>query len=147
MPYYQLVDTVDGTVSEVKHMDYDVANILNQQRTDNKRWFKGLAHKSKKNPVGTLNRVLRTLGTQGFDEYSINTINQWLQRDTNKRIKKQKEVNKINDLFSEFMSQQTLENRKLVGKFISLQAGNTFEAGLRLGLSERISNNSLKLMD
>ena len=142
MPYYRLIDQTDKTVLDIKFMDSDVANILNQQRTDNKKWIKGLARKSKKNPVGSLNRILRTLGTEDFDEYSVNTVNQWLERDKNKKIKKQEEFEKIQNLFSEFMSTQTLKNHKLVDKFIALQTGNTFEAGLRLGLAGRLLNDN-----
>ncbi len=143
MPYFQLIDPIDNSVSEVKFMDFEVANLLNKNRTDNKKWIRGLALQSQNNSVGSLTRVLRELGTENFNQYSVQTINRWLEREKNKKIKAQNEFKKVRDLFAEFMSQQSPKNRKLVGKFISLQAGNTFKAGLRLGLAGRLTVDEL----
>lgn len=143
MPYFQLINLIDDSVSEVKFMDSEVAILLNKKRNDNKKWIRGLSRKSTDNPVGSLTRVLRELGTESFNQHSIQTINRWFEHDKNKKIKSQKEFKKTRNLFAEFMSCQSPENRKLVGKFIALQAGNTFKAGLRLGLAGRMTIDEL----
>lgn len=140
MAWYSLMDGDSGRVVNVRRMDHDVARLLNNDLQDGSRWVAGLDPK-RHDHFRTLEPLLRSLDLEGFDGYSINVVESWLDQQLKSRAAARDQYHDTRRKFSAFMHNQPRAMRKLVGDFIRMQCGHNFEAGLRLGLTGQLAKN------
>ena len=142
MPYYQLKNQETGEIKAVRRMDKTLSELLNQNRPNNENdgflWIRGLEQDSKSNPTNSLTKVLRGLDTEGFSEYHYNIIEKFWARDAYQALKRQEFYNNAKEKFIKYMKDQPPEVRSAIGRFMSLRAGKSFDAGVRIGLSGRL---------
>ena len=142
MPMYRLTDDNDLEVHAVRRISHQVANSLTEARGDGLVWKQGLDPSHQK-PVRSLHQIVRSLDTEGFDEHAMNVVNRFMHHRVNHIKRSQDHYEKARKLFAEFMSQHTVEDRKVVGRFMSAQCGRSFEAGLRLGMTGHYAEHAL----
>ena len=141
MPWYRKVDTTTGETTGVRHMSYEVARLMNEQETDGVQWQIGLSPGGKP-AVGSIVHLFRGLDTEGFNEHSVNVIQQWLDQGVKSKAREREAYHKIRDQFAAFMTDQPIEIRNMVGRFIAKQCGASFKAGLHAGVSAALITGS-----
>ena len=142
MPYYRLVDQFSRKSVSVRRMSHEVAALLNTQLGelgDDQQWKRGLEDEGPSDsPVGTLNKITRSLDTEGFNQHSLQVIERFLNHHSFILEKKRRTFRQLKKRFAEFMRHCPENDRRMVGRFIAAQCGHSFEAGLRLGLTGRL---------
>lgn len=138
MPNYRLVRLDTDEVLKVRHMDYQVAEVLNEQLEEGYRWFQGLAHWPEARPKSLASRLLRNLNLEGFNEYSMNTIERFLDSEHTEMNKRRERYIACKERFAGIMRELPEEHRRVVGAFMSFLNSDAFEAGLRLGMAGRL---------
>ena len=79
MPYYRLVDQETHKSVSVRRMSHEVAALLNSELGDDQQWKRGLEDEGPSDsPVGTLNKITRSLDTEGFNQHSLQVIERFL---------------------------------------------------------------------
>ena len=137
MPLYRLTNE-DKSVVKVWRMSHEIAEVLNNELEeigDRKRWMRGIGSKSDgRHKVRSLEPILRDLDIEGFDEHSVNTIENYLNQNVKEVVYKRSRYNRIKDTFVESTRSLPPKTREAIGKFMSQQCAHSFEAGLRLGI-------------
>lgn len=135
MPWHRLVDQETGKTLQVRRVNRDVARLWNKELDPSKRqWEFGLDRKAR-SPVGSLSQILRNLDTEGFDDHSIHTIESWMRRHASENAKNAEQYEKLRSAFAGVMRTLSRKDRKTVGRFMTKQSRNSFDAGLRAGLA------------
>ena len=139
MPYYRLVDQETLKPVSVRRMSHEVAALLNSELGNDQQWKRGMEDEgSSDSAVGTLNKITRSLDTEGFSQHSLQVIERFLNHHSFILEKKRRTFRQLKKRFAEFMRHCPENDRRMVGRFIAAQCGHSFEAGLRLGLTGRL---------
>ena len=139
MPYYHLKDE-QGNIKALRKMDHEIADIMNNELTDGSKWFRGLGDDSVKN-VRSATQILRGLNTEGFNEHSMNVVNNWIATIHKDNVKRMERYKKIKDEYRASVKNLSSKDRQAIGKFLGAETGRSFYAGIMLGLSGRVVND------
>ena len=146
MPYYQLIDA-EGKILKVREMEHETAMLLNNDLDDGTIWKRGLAQKSGRQPIGTLDKLLYNLDLEGFNDESVNIIRRWSRRSVKERHERQEEFKELEVEFSKAARELPPETRRILGRFIGLQCQEAFRAGLSVGFATVGTINYFDLPD
>ena len=143
MALYRLVNTNTNEILKIQRMGHDAAKYFNQHTPENQEWRKGL-DKETHRPVLSLVQIFRTLDVEGLTDNQLNTIKRWARHNRQQATILQEKIQRQEAKFSAVMKNLTDAERQSVGKFISIRAKESFEAGLRLGLAGRLLHDELE---
>ena len=91
----------------------------------------------------TQHRVLRNLGTEGFNENSMHVIERYLDRETREQARRREGYNRAKEEFRTVMRGLSLDKRQAIHAFLNMSCAHSFHAGIRLGLSGHRSKEEL----
>ena len=145
MPIYRLVNSMTGKTEQVRRMDHEVARVRNAERDDGLRWEHGLDPKGKRQPVKTVTKVLRALDAEGFNEDSLKTLMAWFDTNATQIDTRRRKYRETRRRFADVMRRLPAADRQLVGRFFAFQASVVMEAGVKLGLAGKITQEAREL--
>lgn len=139
MANYTLINPETQEILKVRKMDREVAEILNEERMDGFVWKRGLTRKEGVGPrPKSIAPLLRFLDIEGFNEHTMNNINRFLAQEAKDLARGRERRKEAQSQWSAFMREQSPEIRKMAGRFISMECGNSFAQGIRVGLGHRL---------
>lgn len=139
MSLHTLVDKATGKVLSVRDMSPEVAEYLNDEisvteHAGKREWQRGLGGR-KQRQVKSLHHIARTLDTEGFSEYTLHTIEDFLKQEVKDKASRMAQYQETKAQFVEVVRNMHEDDRKAISKFITAQASISFNAGMRIGLT------------
>ena len=148
MGKYRLQDIETREVKQIRDMSYEVANYLNEELLDEgstTRWIKGLGGDEKRSKdVRSLHNLLRNLDTEGFNEYSIHTIERYLDYHAKEKAFQREKYHQVKEEYKQSVFDLDYDTRKAISKFITMQCGHSFQAGLQLGMTSHYLQDAIE---
>ena len=132
MPLCRLVDTDTDGVLKIRRMSHEAVRHLNENVTEGRQWIQGLSD-SGGQPLKSLHHVLRSLDTDGFSDWSINIIEQYLEFEAKQRVGHREHFHRAKDNLRKVMREMSEADRQAVHAFIRTVCGQSFHAGNTAG--------------
>jgi len=99
-----------------------------------------LSGTEKKTPeMRSLWPILRLLDTEGFTEYAAARIQRYHRKRVADQVRQMQSFERNKKRLSEVMRNLSPADRLVIGKFMSIKEAMAFDAGLRIGLTARVT--------
>lgn len=102
-------------------------------------------HPTKKKSYKSGAVIAKLLSTEGFTEHLANMIDVYWRHAAGFTPGQRKQYVELQQEFGEIMSELSVGDRMVVGKFIGYQAKSKFDTGLKIGLGAFASRNAQEI--
>ena len=102
---------------------------------------------SKSKQVRSLVHIVRLLDTEGIDAFALNRIQSFFRQQWSQAARQKEEFERTRDEFIEIMRERNPRERKVIGHFLNMKNAQSFQVGLKIGLTVALNKAALEVDD
>lgn len=99
-----------------------------------------------KRPLNSAIVIAKLLDCEGFSDYTANQVERYWKRNEVKTDRQKRQVERLEQAFSEWTKDMPADKRLLLGKFIAMHQKMGFDTGVRIGLTCSAVRNAQEIL-